>query len=81
MDNKELLIFIEKNFRLNWAGRGERVKPILTKRLRTTVSPPRLIDIIGEKRAYFLFDKMVKMKGDKKRFRVQDKGVLNVYVI
>lgn len=74
------LTFIEKNFRLNWEGKKEKVKPRLTKALRTTISPSRLIAIIGEHRAEFLFESMCKMKGDKKTFSVQDKGKLTVYV-
>lgn len=74
------LSYIEKNFRLNWEGKRERIKPRLTKALRTTISAPRLIEIIGEHRAAFLFQSMCKMKGDKKTFSVQDKGKLTVYV-
>lgn len=74
------LTFIEKNFRLNWEGKKEKVKPRLAKALRTTISPQRLISIIGEHRAAFLFESMCKMKGDKKTFSVQDKGKLTVYV-
>jgi hypothetical protein len=74
------LSYIEKNFRLNWEGKRERIKPRLTKPLRTTISAPRLIEIIGESRANFLFNSMCKMKGDKKTFSVQDKGKLTVYV-
>lgn len=74
------LTLIEKNFRLNWSANTEKVKPRLTKALRTTISAPRLIDIIGEHRAEFIFKSMLKMKGDKKVFSVQDKGKLTVYV-
>lgn len=74
------LSYIEKNFRLNWSGKREKIKPILTKAIRTTISGPRLIEIIGEQRAVFIFKKIAKMKCEKKRFSVQDKGVLTVYV-
>jgi len=74
------LTYIEKNFRLNWEGKREKVKPRLTKPLRTTISAPRLIEIIGEHRAEFIFNSMRKMKGDKKTYKVQDKGRLTVYV-
>lgn len=80
MANQEIdLSLIEKHFRLNWSGPKEHIKPILVKQLRTTISAPRLIDIIGKERADYLFKKMLKMKEQKRTFKVQNKGVLTVY--
>lgn len=75
------LAFIEKNFRLNWSGKREKIKPYLSKPIRTTVSGPRLIEIIGLNHANYLFGKMIEMKDQKKTFSVRDKGKLTVYCI
>lgn len=80
MENQNIdTSLIEKHFRLNWCGPKEKVKPILVKQLRTTISAPRLIDIIGTERANYLFAKMLKMKEQKRTFKVQNKGTLTVY--
>jgi hypothetical protein len=80
MNNEELTIFFQKNFRLTWQPTREKVKPYLLPRKRITITLEKLSEIIGEKRCKFLIPKIIDMQGDNQRFRVQNKGILDVYV-
>lgn len=67
------------NFRLAWQPVREKVKPFLLKRQRQLITLDKLYEIVGKKRADFIVKKCLQLKLDKKRFKVQNKGILDVY--
>jgi hypothetical protein len=79
MTDTEIILF-NKNFQLTWEPTREKIKPYLIKRKRMTITVEKLHEVVGEKRADFIIEKCLKLKKDKKRFYVQNKGKLDVYV-
>jgi hypothetical protein len=71
--------FLERNFRLTWKPDGEHVKPILVKKKARTIHFKNLPNIVGDKKASFIVNRLIGLKEDSIRFRVQNKGTLYVY--
>lgn len=73
--------YFKKNFRFNWEPKRERVKPILVKVKHSTINIDKVEEIIGEKRTRVIMKNLITFKGEKKKIKIQDKGVLYIYVI
>lgn len=78
MTEKEIQ-FLNKNFRFTWMPIREKIKPYLVERKRSTVTFQKLSELIGEKRANFIAENLKIMKKDSIRYRVQNKGKLDIY--
>lgn len=50
------------------------------KRQRFLISANRLGDYIGKHRAGYIIEKALNMRTDKQRFRVQNKGIVDIYL-
>jgi hypothetical protein len=73
--------FLEKNFRLTWMPIQEKIKPRLVKRIRKTVHFNNLPDLIGEKETLLFMGKLLKLKAQNKRYKIQHRGIIDVYAI
>lgn len=78
MTEKEIQFF-NKNFRFTWMPIREKIKPYLVERKRSTVTFQKLAELIGEKRATFIGNHLKVMKKDSIRYKVQNKGTLDIY--
>jgi hypothetical protein len=72
--------FFNKNFSLTFAPAKEKIKPILVKKKASLITIDRLYQIAGVKKADFLIKSILKMKCDKKQYKVSGKGILYVAV-
>lgn len=78
MTDKEIQ-FLNKNFRFTWMPIREKIKPYLVERKRSTVTFEKLSELIGEKRAKFIAKNLLLMKKDSIRYKVQNRGTLDIY--
>lgn len=74
-------LFLEKNYRLTWMPIQEKIQPRLLKRVRKTVHFNKLPDLIGEKETALFMEKLLKLKAQTKRYKIQHRGIIDVYSI
>lgn len=72
---------MEKNFRLTWMPIQEKIQPRLVKRVRKTIHFNKLPELIGDKEATLFIQKLMKLKAQSKRYKIQHRGTIDVYSI